>query len=535
MKRLINLALAAVLCACGGGGTAPAPPPGGPPDPPPPAPTVSVLSGNVSRIAVAGTSVAIDVSIRPSFTPSATLSATATDSAGVIAAGVSVKAAGDGSYVLSMASSASVAAGHYAGSVTLNLCADPACTTRQPVPSVAVPFDIRVMSASSAWPGDTPTVLAPWPGVPDWSTFQGNAAHTGYVPATLNPDQFSTRWRSAAGWASNQFYALPSTLTTADGRFFLAAANTLFARKEFDGSALWQYDVSGLANPSVNPPAVANGTVYMAAGQQSSTFMFAFNAADGALRFKAPMSSQWENYLSPTIGDQGVYTNAGTSGGLYAFDTSGQQMFFSSMAQTSLWTPAVDATGVYAYTGGQLKVVDARTGAVLHQIDDPTFTNYVYQIAGSPVLGAPGSVFVANYANSKLNGGGIGNTLTNFSLTRDAIAWQVSGVYPSTPAYSSGTLYVANERPVRLEARAESDGALLWSWVPPQSGDTGFASEVLLTNNLVFVSTNLATYAIDTTSHAVRWSYPQSGRLALSKNGILYIQGLEFLTAINLK
>src|SRR5262249_38020119 len=156
-------------------------------------------------------------------------------------------------------------------------------------------------------------------------------------------------------------------------------------------------------------------------------------------------------------------TNAGTYGGLYAIDTSGQQMFFAQMAQTSLWTPAVDSSGIYAYTGGLLKVLDPQTGVELHSINDPTFVNYIYEIGGSPVLGRPGSVFAANYSNSILNGGGIGNTLIRFNLNNSSIAWQIPGVYPSTPAYNDGVLYVANENPVRLEMRAESAGDLLWS------------------------------------------------------------------------
>ena len=101
-------------------------------------------------------------------------------------------------------------------------------------------------------------------------------------------------------------------------------------------------------------------------------------------------------------------------------------------------------------------------------------------------------------------------------------------------AYNAGVIYVANNNPLRLEARSESDGSLLWSW-SPQAGDTGFVSEVLLTKNVVFVSTDVAVYGIDAGSHMAVWSYPLSGRLSLSQNGILYIERALPLTAINLK
>jgi hypothetical protein len=61
---------------------------------------------------------------------------------------------------------------------------------------------------------------------------------------------------------------------------------------------------------------------------------------------------------------------------------------------------------------------------------------------------------------------------------------------------------------------------------------------------VVFVSTNLATYAIDLATHQAVWSYPLVGKLALSKSGIMYIEGQQSqstpavpgsLTAINVK
>jgi len=214
------------------------------------------------------------------------------------------------------------------------------------------------------------------------------------------------------------------------------------------------------------------------------------------------------------------------------------------MPQQSLWTPAVDANAVYTYTGDALRVLDPVTGVVRTTILDPTFSNYIYVINGSAVLGDSGYVFAANYANVILNGGGIGNTLLAFNVPLNTVAWKIAGDYPSTPAYNAGVLYATNNNPVRLEALSESDGTLLWSWVPPQAGDTEFYSETLLTRNLIFVSTNLATYAIDSSTHQTVWSYPLTGKLALSQNGILYIEGRQSqgspavpgtLTAINVK
>jgi hypothetical protein len=434
--------------------------------------------------------------------------------------------------------STSAIAGHHAGTLTLSFCSDAQCSDSASTLTSTIPYAIDVLNADSAWTGDHLTTLEAWPEAMNWNTFQGNAAHNGHVDATIDPQHIISRWRipsGTLGGLGGTRYDLPNTLTTANGAIYHVDGMQVVARNESDASELWRYDFSSLSFPSVNPPAVGYGLVFVAAGQQDSTYFFALNANDGSVAFKSTMSSQWEHYLAPTIGEHGVYTNAGSYGGLYAFDNTGGRLFFGNEAQTSEWTPAVDAQSVYSYTGGNLTVRDALTGSVTQQIADPTFDNFVYEIGGSPVLGAPGKVFAANYMNSKLDDGAIGNTLLCFDTDLGTIAWQFAGDYPSTPAYADGVVYAANEAPVRLEARGEQDGSLLWSWTPPRAGEGHFISETLLTDNLAFVSTEFATYAIDLNSHKTVWSYPYSGRLALSRNGVLFIQGTDYITALNVK
>jgi hypothetical protein len=545
MKNIIGLAtLGVILAACGGGsddnGGAATPPASTPPATTPPVvvtPEVKVLSGTVVRYAAEGSGVAFDVQIKPSFTPAGTLFVTASDSAGVVSPAVAVSANTDGSYALALATMNNATRGHYSGDITLKLCADQACATPQTVASVTVPYDVNVVAYGTAWPGDKLTALAPWADVPDWSTFQGNPAHTGYVPVEIKPEQVLPRWKTGAisqAAVSGYGYGYTATLAAANGIFYGASDNVLKARKEHDGSLVWSYSVAALAYPSVNPPAVANGVVYMAAGQQSSTTMFAFDAATGTVKFKAPMGSQWENYLAPVALDDAVYTNSGTFGGLYAFKPTGEQLFFSNTSQTSMWSPALDATTAYAYNGNTLSLLDRKTGSVQSTIRDVNASYYGYQLNGAPVLGAGGNVFAANYGSAS-PGSSAGNELLKFNTAKGFIDWRIKGNYPLTPAYASGVVYAQNLSPYRIEARAEGDGALLWSWVPGPAAETSWSGEPIVTKNLVFVSASKASYAIDLKTRKVVWSYPMAGRLALTRSGILYIQNQEALVAFNVK
>lgn len=494
--------------------------------------TLGTTPTRISRIAAVGTPVVIALDLQAQ-TLAGTVFAAASDAGQLFAQNVTVSATANG-YSLWLTLSTTKPAGHHTGTVNISLCADVSCNTPQSPASFSLPYDVWILASGSAWPGDHLTTLVPWNGVPDWNMFQGNAAHTGYVPVEIDPNSFSTRLLGPTLNNQNGYNYPAKTLTTNAGRIFLSYDTKLRALNEHDASELWNHEFSSYLFANVNPPAAGNGMVFVASGQQSATYMYAFNEVSGAPVFQSQMSSQWESYLAPTIGPLGVYTNAGTYGGLYGFNFAGQQLFFAGLNQQSDWTPAVNAASVYSYTG-YLSVNDPVTGAVQASINDPNFTNYVYRINGSVVLGAPGSVFAAAYENAYLNGGGIGNTLVRFNVNNQSIAWQNNGVYPRTPAYDAGVVYAGNNNPLRLEARAESNGNLLWSWVPPVNDGTGFNSEVLLTDSMIFVATSIATYGIDRATHQLVWSYPLGGRLALSRNGVLYIQGVGPIVAINVK
>jgi outer membrane protein assembly factor BamB len=83
--------------------------------------------------------------------------------------------------------------------------------------------------------------------------------------------------------SASGYNASISPLVTSNGRFFASGNKKLTAYQESDGTEIWSYDYA-----SVNPAAVDGGVVYMAAGQQQSTYMLAFDATNGSLRMKSP-------------------------------------------------------------------------------------------------------------------------------------------------------------------------------------------------------------------------------------------------------
>ena len=74
-----------------------------------------------------------------------------------------------------------------------------------------------------------------------------------------------------------------------------------------------------------------------------------------------------------------------------------------------------------------------------------------------------------------------------------------------------------------FDAINEATGEVLWSWVPSGNGDTSFHRNVVVTRNMVFVSTDVAVYALDLATRTPVWSYPKPGMLAISADRTLYI------------
>ena len=263
--------------------------------------------------------------------------------------------------------------------------------------------------------------------------------------------------------------------------------------------------------------------MYASTSGHEDSRLYAFNAASGTVAFAQPYGNQWSRYFAPVVVGETVFMAGGYYGGMYAFGSAtGTERWFANTSQSDGWTPAVDNGRVYAYTGSytpQLQVHDAATGAELFRISDPD-GRWNWWI-GSPAVGSMNNVLVAH-------GGG----LVSFNLQSRTVGWHLPGSFTGNVTVAEGMLYVIKDG--RVEARNESNGSLVWTWVPP-AGQTTLGN-IVATRNLLFVSTGSHTYAVDIEARAATWVYPAGGDLAVGRDGILFIaQENGMLTAVDLK
>ena len=107
-------------------------------------------------------------------------------------------------------------------------------------------------------------------------------------------------------------------------------------------------------------------------------------------------------------------------------------------------------------------------------------------------------------------------------MANKAIAWRSANAYLTHPAIANGVVYAARNAPPALDALSETDGHVLWSWSPP-AANTAFHRNIVVTQNLVFVSTDANVYAIDLSTQQQVWRYAKPGMLAISANSTLCI------------
>jgi hypothetical protein len=373
-----------------------------------------------------------------------------------------------------------------------------------------------------------PAISAGAPGAQDapcWGTYQGNAAHSGYVPVTLDPSQFRLAWQASVGSSSLNpiaqgdglvFVSQPGHYNSAVGLHVLDAAT---------GQEKWSTTFGRVF--SINPPAYADGKVFIQTGHglNSSSpppYLSAFNASDGTLVFRSQFSAQAEYYLAPTPFGGNVYISGGAYGGMYSFNGSiGQQNWFGSVPQCDGWTPAIDGACAYSYTRngntapirGVFQALNLANGTMAANVVDPIYNENGSTVNAAIALGSNHDAFTIN-----------GGRLMCWDTTLDAthtpyIAWSATNGYTGQPTVANGRVYALAGG--TLNVLDEDTGSVLWQWRPAGGVLQG---TMIVTDSHLFVETSSTVYAVDLASHQSVWSYAANGPLALSE-GKLYVAG----------
>ncbi len=524
-------ALSAILIAagCGGGGGGGGS--GGPVD-------NSWLTFNPATSDVtgyAGESTAFRITATSTRTISGVINVGIIDTRGVIDPSVQITPSGL-TYAVDLRVASTLAVGDHSGNLEVRLCRDNPTVCAQPIDGSPwlVPYRIRVRSATNLTP------LAALPGAADWSSYQGNAAHTGFVGASVQAANFNRRWVVNAEAGS---------LATVDGRVVISPpsnrAGAVIALAEHDGAERWRYGslefYSGVAT--------GEGRVWFVEQGITGTppkALRGLSATDGSAQAVAVLSqSNPTRRLAPVVADGSVFVDSGgyaTIGRYRASDGAEQWNRFLAepFGQPAWgWSPSVAGGRAVMFDYHRLWSADAATGTNQGSIEGPNAqpgTSGVWEVSGAAVLGSGPLAFVSAYYSGGGTAYGDGR-LVAFNLDTRTVAWNVNTTVRSNPVLAGHTVYTSMTGGA-LQAHSAASGGVLWRWDAPAGQAPANASPdqpLIVVGNYAFVGLNDITHAIDLSTRQSVWTYPAAGPMAVSANGTLFIAGGTRLHAINLR
>lgn len=523
------LLAAAALSACGGGGSggdnnnhnggnggAAVPPPT--PVVPPAGAWLTITPSPIAISTYDGESVAFSVTAKSSRIVEKPFNIAIIDGKSVVSTDVTVTSVSELEYVAKLRTASALALGTHTTNLEVRLCEDEPLVCNKPLPGSPwlVPLSVTVKPTTNL------TALNVLPGVAAWGTYQGNASHTGFVPASFSASKFERRWSAALSTQT------PLNGIAVDNGVVFATRGgafgewTLLAISEQTGQTLWSVNLGTLYR--VNAPAAANGKVFVTSTGHGDTYFWIFDQTTGALLGKTPMSSQWETYLAPTVYGDSVYTNSGSYGGLSKFRSADASLewFNGGLPQFDGWTPAVDATHAYGYLSGNLYAIRTADGTNDFQIQNPYYSWAGY--TGAAVVLGKGIGYVSDAGR-----------VLGFDLTTRTVAWSAENGALGQPALANDVLYVAGAGGTTLEARNPATGQPLWLVNLAHTQDERF-NNVVVTGSHAFLSSSERTVAVDLATRTVVWSLQSGGVLSISNRGVLYIVSTNGrLVAVNLQ
>jgi|GEM_PF-5937034 len=357
-----------------------------------------------------------------------------------------------------------------------------------------------------------------------WGMYQGNAAHTGYLPLKIKPKEIVQVWQKNIDEkpSTGPFYNIhPASVTpkyVIVTRNYDRLSNSLKVFSIATGKEIWSKNFNDL---SIQPAAYHDGVVYVQTVNNSlgGTLLRAFEVATGKVLFETPFTAQWHNYKAPVIDGNKVIACAGYIGGLTAYDRlMGSASWSRSFNELSnMATAAVSTKYALYYNAGKLYKLNKADGQVISKIQDTSWQWNGYDDATPVLIGEDSALISTNHYLSK------------FNLKEDKIDFVFDGIQ-GNPSVDLDNIYVIQNH--HLTIIDKDSGELLWSDLTNEYDSN--VSDIVITKNLIFVSTDKGTKAYTKTrKHEIVWESSVGGALSINASGLYIVSSKGQLTAFS--
>ena len=502
MRGILPIFGMGLLAACSGGGSSN----GGNISGPPAIPTLTVTLSEASQ-----TRSASESDSRASFTFNASYSGTSDKpvlpklsfDTTILAMDGDIVQSGN-SFQVKLKSLDKLDAASRSGDVTFRLCRDDGCSEVYPgsTQTFRYTLDVKLL---------------------DWVTHQRTASHTAYVHATFDPAKFGKAWDKTITGAT----VIKPVATKGTQLFLTRAGASGWGVTTLDtatGAERWSYDIGPIY--SASGPSVTGNQIQIVSMIHSSgeNRIITIDANNGRFVRNMLFPAQWSNFAQPTAMDRELFLASGYYGNVvYSYDLDdGTKRWEASGSAGKVWdgaTVGADSEYVYYYSGA-LDVFRRSDGVRVKSIEDPYWVWNGYSYSGGPILGSRKNAIA--YSGSGMGTYDLSFPLVSFDIAESKIAWRTAGTYSTAPALGSGVLYAASNSRGQFDAIDEADGTVRWSW--PLSTAERFVGNVIVTDTLVFFSTDTKVYAVSLAApYATVWSAPTPGNLAISQDAKLIV------------
>ncbi len=352
-----------------------------------------------------------------------------------------------------------------------------------------------------------------------WGTSQGNAKHTGYVPITINTQTLKQQWRQPID--SVDFDALAQPIV-GDHHVILYTNDQ---RKQL-GSRILSYGIDKGDLAWTNHVKdrrilfVAYGNDKVLAMTESGQGIYTLDALDkqtGQMQTATELSRlvDFDNSGGLIIDNSVVY--ATLVGTLEVFAVADNQEQYAWRYQQEWYSPGLglppSATddSILTARADHLIVNKKDNGMITEDLD---LDNEYGVILSSPMVIDKEHVYV----RAELRRGEY--FLYRFNLVNQT-SEKVTDIR-SNPVSDGRLIYFI--RGVHLVALDVKTSALVWQTFMPTDSET--LSDLIVTDNVIFVSNSRGTWAMDKSRPGHKlWHIPQHGQLALTDTGLYILEG----------
>lgn len=347
-----------------------------------------------------------------------------------------------------------------------------------------------------------------------WEMYQGNAQHTGYVPITIAPDKIKRIWQSHVESFEHQ-------AIIGDNAIYVSRANhgylnTLQAISMDTGNKLWAIDFKDLR---AQPPLYHDGKIFIQALGYYSSTESSFQAFDenGKLLFKTAVFDSFGNAGMPIINNGIIYADSDRSSAIAYNEKTGEKL--GEYEAYDLYhepnSPSLIDNVLMKYGNHMIHIYDISTSQLTTRIPlaQETYPNHF-----SPIICDHQSFMIDT------RGG-----LSKINFKTKSIIFSIPDI-DGVPAVDNENIYAIKNN--RLAAIDKLSGKTKWIFYEMIFDKS--VHNIIITNNLIFVSDDYGTSAISKDTHNRLWKTLVHGEMSLSNKGLFIVSDDGTLTRFSI-